>query len=224
MTSFKLTVKTESGVKCALTRGRIWKTKRTGRFRSIERIAVRDGGYADQCPRTTEVGNREWRLFINRVYSGISFVQPGKGKAMSSASLRAPSVESHLRSVTFYAERKVRERPRVVAPVVVIKGRRRAGADAREKRIEGGIRPFHYSVPKMRARSARSPSGWELAPSAEGAASRQEAEARDGRLLGDLERRLPDCRRRRSLYLCGNLFKERGMYFKWKSQSTAVKL
>ena len=29
-------------------------------------------------PKNDEVGNREWRLFINRVYSGISFVQPGK--------------------------------------------------------------------------------------------------------------------------------------------------
>ena len=72
--SFKLTVKTDPGEFPAYE---VDIEAEDGEIRSIDASPSETEGTLT-VPKNDEVGNREWRLFINRVYSGISFVQPGK--------------------------------------------------------------------------------------------------------------------------------------------------
>ena len=72
--SFKLTVKTDPGEFPAYE---VDIEAEDGEIRSID-ASPSETEVTLTVPKNDEVGNREWRLFINRVYSGISFVQPGK--------------------------------------------------------------------------------------------------------------------------------------------------
>ena len=72
--SFKLTVKTDPGEYPAYE---VDIEAEDGEIRSID-ASPSETEVTLTVPKNDEVGNREWRLFINRVYSGISFVQPGK--------------------------------------------------------------------------------------------------------------------------------------------------
>lgn len=72
--SFKLTVKTDPGEFPAYE---VDIEAEDGEIRSID-ASSSETEVTLTVPKNDEVGNREWRLFINRVYSGISFVQPGK--------------------------------------------------------------------------------------------------------------------------------------------------
>ena len=72
--SFKLTVKTDPGEFPAYE---VDIEAEDGEIRSID-ASPSETEVTLTVPKNAEVGNREWRLFINRVYSGISFVQPGK--------------------------------------------------------------------------------------------------------------------------------------------------
>ena len=72
--SFKLTVKTDPGEFRAYE---VDIEAEDGEIRSID-ASPSETEVTLTVPKNDEVGNREWRLFINRVYSGISFVQPGK--------------------------------------------------------------------------------------------------------------------------------------------------
>lgn len=72
--SFKLTVKTDLGEFPAYE---VDIEAEDGEIRSID-ASPSETEVTLTVPKNDEVGNREWRLFINRVYSGISFVQPGK--------------------------------------------------------------------------------------------------------------------------------------------------
>ena len=72
--SFKLTVKTDPGEFPAYE---VDIEAEAGEIRSID-ASPSETEVTLTVPKNDEVGNREWRLFINRVYSGISFVQPGK--------------------------------------------------------------------------------------------------------------------------------------------------
>lgn len=90
--SFKLTVKTDPGEFPAYE---VDIEAEDGEIRSID-ASSSETEVTLTVPKNDEVGNREWRLFINRVYSGISFVQPGKKNYVDYIS--HSSVESHLRS------------------------------------------------------------------------------------------------------------------------------
>lgn len=72
--SFKLTVKTDPGEFPAYE---VDIEAEDGEIRSID-ASPSETEVTLTVPKNDEVGNREWRLFINRVYSGVSFVQPGK--------------------------------------------------------------------------------------------------------------------------------------------------
>lgn len=72
--SFKLTVKTDPGEFPAYE---VDIEAEDGEIRSID-ASSSETEVTLTVPKNDEVGNREWRLFINRVYSGVSFVQPGK--------------------------------------------------------------------------------------------------------------------------------------------------
>lgn len=72
--SFKLTVKADPGEFPAYE---VDIEAEDGEIRSID-ASPSETEVTLTVPKNDEVGNREWRLFINRVYSGISFVQPGK--------------------------------------------------------------------------------------------------------------------------------------------------
>jgi len=72
--SFKLTVKTDPGEFPAYE---VDIEAEDGEIRSID-ASPSETEVTLTVPKNDEVGNREWRLFINRGYSGISFVQPGK--------------------------------------------------------------------------------------------------------------------------------------------------
>lgn len=72
--SFKLTVKTDPGEFPAYE---VDIEAEDGEIRSID-ASPSETEVTLTVPKNDEVENREWRLFINRVYSGVSFVQPGK--------------------------------------------------------------------------------------------------------------------------------------------------
>lgn len=72
--SFKLTVKTDPGEFPAYE---VDIEAEDGEIRSID-ASSSETEVTLTVPKNDEVENREWRLFINRVYSGVSFVQPGK--------------------------------------------------------------------------------------------------------------------------------------------------
>lgn len=72
--SFKLTVKTDPGEFPAYE---VDIEAEDGEIRSID-ASPSETEVTLTVPKNDEVENREWRLFINRVYLGVSFVQPGK--------------------------------------------------------------------------------------------------------------------------------------------------
>lgn len=72
--SFKLSVKTDPGEFPAYE---VDIEAEDGEIRSID-ASPSETEVTLTVPKNDEVENREWRLFINRVYSGVSFVQPGK--------------------------------------------------------------------------------------------------------------------------------------------------
>lgn len=184
--SFKLTVKTDPGEFPAYE---VDIEAEDGEIRSID-ASSSETEVTLTVPKNDEVGNREWRLFINRVYSGISFVQPGKKNYVDYISHSPSKATYEAFTLSVKCESDLASFP------VVIKG-----SDGLELTQNGSKEnpTVSFSVPEN-AGEERTLAIW-VNGSDTGKSVRQ-GQPRDERLLGDLERRLPDCRRR-SLYLCG---------------------
>lgn len=185
--SFKLTVKTDPGEFPAYE---VDIEAEDGEIRSID-ASPSETEVTLTVPKNDEVENREWRLFINRVYSGVSFVQPGKKNYVDYISHSPSKATYEAFTLSVKCESDLASFP------VVIKG-----SDGLELTQNGSKEnpTVSFSVPENSGEERT------LAILGQRLRYRKERPAggqpRDERLLGDLERRLPDCRRR-SLYLCG---------------------
>ena len=198
--SFKLTVKTDPGEFPAYE---VDIEAEDGEIRSID-ASPSETEVTLTVPKNDEVGNREWRLFINRVYSGISFVQPGKKNYVDYISHSPPKATYEAFTLSVKCESDLASFP------VVIKG-----SDGLELTQNGSKEnpTVSFSVPEN-AGEERTLAIW-VNGSDTGKSVRQEANPATNAFSVTWSE---GC-----LTVVDGAYtfaepKERGMYFKWKSK------